>query len=258
MKAMIFAAGLGTRLRPLTDHRPKALVSVGGKPMLERVIMRLKEAGFDELTINIHHLGEQIIDFLHAHDNFGVDIHISDERDRLLDTGGGIRKARPFLDGNEPFLVHNADILTDVDLGAFFRHHVAGRAEATLLVSPRKTSRYLLFDDDCRLHGWVNKSTGEVKPEAFCYREGDYKEWAFGGIHVISPTLFRYMDDSSWRGKFSIIPFYLSVSQQIPIEGYPLPDAHWFDIGKPETLKLAEEYLATVSRSRCISNSATA
>ena len=111
MKAMIFAAGLGTRLRPLTDHMPKALVPVAGKPMLERVILRLKEAGFNEITVNIHHFGEQIIDFLRAHDNFGTEIHISDERGMLLDTGGGIKKARPFLDGQEPFLVHNADIL---------------------------------------------------------------------------------------------------------------------------------------------------
>ena len=142
MKAMIFAAGLGTRLRPLTDHMPKALVPVAGKPMLERVILRLKEAGFNEITVNIHHFGEQIIDFLRAHDNFGTEIHISDERGMLLDTGGGIKKARPFLDGQEPFLVHNADILTDIDLAGLYRHHLESDAESTLLVSERKTSRY--------------------------------------------------------------------------------------------------------------------
>ena len=113
---MIFAAGLGTRLRPLTDHTPKALVPIAGKTMLERVILRLKDAGFNDITINIHHFGEQIIEFLRTHNDFGAIIHISDERDRLLDTGGGIKKARPFLDGNEPFLVHNADIICDVDL----------------------------------------------------------------------------------------------------------------------------------------------
>ena len=152
MKAMIFAAGLGTRLRPLTDHMPKALVPVAGKPMLERVILRLKEAGFNEIMVNIHHFGEQIIDFLRAHDNFGTEIHISDERGMLLDTGGGIKKARPFLDGQEPFLVHNADILTDIDLAGLYRHHLESDAESTLLVSERKTSRYLLFDDDYHLH----------------------------------------------------------------------------------------------------------
>lgn len=113
---MIFAAGLGTRLRPLTDHTPKALISVAGKPMLERVILRLKEAGFNDITVNIHHFGEQIIEFLRANNDFGITIHLSDERDMLLDTGGGIKKARPFLDGNEPFLVHNADILSDINL----------------------------------------------------------------------------------------------------------------------------------------------
>ena len=242
MKAMIFAAGLGTRLRPLTDNMPKALVPVAGKPMLERVIVRLKEAGFNEIIINVHHFGEQIIDFLHAHADFGVNIHISDERDMLLDTGGGIKKARSFLDGDEPFLVHNADILTDIDLSAFYQHHLESNAEATLLVSQRETSRYLLFDPAYNLHGWINKSTGEVKPENFSYRKGDYKELAFGGIHVISPSLFRYMENSPWEGKFSIIPFYLSVCRQTHIQGYPLQDFRWFDIGKPETLKRAEEY----------------
>ena len=159
---MIFAAGLGTRLRPLTDHTPKALVSVAGKPMLERVILRLKEAGFNDITVNIHHFGEQIIEFLRANNDFGITIHLSDERDMLLDTGGGIKKARPFLDGNEPFLVHNADILSDINLAELYRHHRESNAEATLLVSQRQTSRYLLLDDANRLHGWINKSTGET------------------------------------------------------------------------------------------------
>lgn len=241
---MIFAAGLGTRLRPLTDNMPKALVPVAGKPMLERVIVRLKEAGFNDITINIHHFGEQIIDFLRANTNFGVEIHISDERDMLLDTGGGIKKARPWLDGNEPFLVHNADILSNIDLTAFYRHHLENRSEATLLVSERQTSRYLLFDDSYQLHGWVNKATKELKPEGFSYHEGDYKELAFGGIHVISPSLFHYMEDGQWIDKFSIIPFYLSVCRKTQIQGYPLQGFRWFDIGKPETLAKAEEYYA--------------
>lgn len=172
MKAMIFAAGLGTRLRPLTDRMPKALVPVAGKPMLERVILKLKEAGFTDLTVNIHHFGEQIVDFLEARHHFGVDIHISDERDLLLDTGGGIRKARPWLDGDEPFLVHNADIWSDVDLQALYRRHVQSQAEATLLVSRRQTSRYLLLDDDNCLQGWVNKQTHEVKPADIRYQIG--------------------------------------------------------------------------------------
>ena len=159
MKAMIFAAGMGTRLRPLTDQMPKALVPVAGIPLLQRVLLRLASAGFDDITINIHHLGQQIADFLRANRNFGLRIHISDERGQLLNTGGGIRHARPFLEGDEPFLVHNVDILTDADLRALWQHHLARKAEATLLVGKRETKRYLLMDPDMTLHGWTNKQT---------------------------------------------------------------------------------------------------
>lgn len=239
MKALIFAAGLGTRLRPLTDHIPKALVPVAGIPMLERVILRLKEAGAEEITVNVHHLGEQIIEFLQAR-QFGVTLHVSDERGMLLDTGGGILKARPWLDGSGPFLVHNADILSDIDLAALYRHHLESGADATLLVSRRETSRYLLLDKSLRLQGWINKSTGEIKPEGTTRQEGVLDEWAFGGIHVLSPTLFGYMEQGGWAGKFPVIPFYLSICRKARIEGYPLQGRHWFDIGKPETLALAE------------------
>lgn len=241
MKAMIFAAGLGTRLRPLTDNMPKALVPVAGKPMLERVILRLKAAGFNEITVNIHHFGQQIIDFIEANQQFGITIHISDERGELLDTGGGIKKARPFLDGNEPFLVHNADILTDVDLTKLYRYHTENDADATLLVSRRNTSRYLLFDAGNQLKGWVNKSTGEVKPQGFNYTQGELSEMAFGGVHVISPRLFRLLEGEQWQGKFSIVPFYLSICRQARIQGFSSEGYQWFDIGKPETLALAED-----------------
>ena len=169
---MIFAAGLGTRLRPLTDHTPKALIKVAGKPMLEHVILRLKAAGFDDIVINIHHLGEQIIDFLRDNDNFGINIRISDERDFLLDTGGGIKKAEPLFDGSsEPILIHNADILSDIDLKALYQYHTQSGNDATLLVSHRKTVRYLLFDKpSLRLRGWINKDTLQTKPEGFVYR----------------------------------------------------------------------------------------
>ena len=138
MKALIFAAGRGNRLKPLTDTTPKALVPVDGKPMLEHVILKLKAAGFDRIAINIHHLGQQIIDFLRANDNFGVEIYLSDEREYLLDTGGGIKHAEPFLNGNEPFLVHNVDIFSNVDLQRLYQHHIENKALATLLVSQRK------------------------------------------------------------------------------------------------------------------------
>lgn len=161
MKAMIFAAGLGTRLRPLTNDRPKALVEVGGKPMLEHVITRMIDAGFEDITVNIHHFGQKIIDFLDAKNNFGINIHISDERDLLLDTGGGILKAKKFLDGNEPFLVHNADILTSLDLKAFYDWHCKDTdTVASLLVKHRDTARYLLFDHNDKLKGWINKNRG--------------------------------------------------------------------------------------------------
>lgn len=240
---MIFAAGIGSRLRPITDSIPKALVPVGGVPMLQRTLLRLKEAGFDDVTINIHHFGQQIIDFLQQHDFFGMDIHISDERDELLDTGGGILKARPFLEGNAPFLVHNVDILSDIDLGQVYDTHVQSGADATLLVSDRITTRKLLFDMDMRLNGWLNHTTGEVKPEGFVVHPELHRELAFEGIHVISPTIFNYMGEgTAWQGKFSIIPFYLSVCRQLHLQGYELKDITWFDIGKPETLQKAKEY----------------
>lgn len=241
MKAMIFAAGLGTRLRPLTNDRPKALVEVGGKTMLERVIIKLAKAGFDDITINIHHFGEKIIEFLELNENFGLNIHISDERDMLLDTGGGILKARPFLDGDEPFLVHNADILTDIDLNAMYQRHVESGAMATVLVKDRITSRYFVFDDDYRLQGWINKSTGETRPAAFVHREG-LNELAFGGIHVISPSIFEPLEEySQGQAKFSITPFYVDECHTHLIKGYLQDSPYtWLDVGKPETLKDAE------------------
>ena len=151
MKALIFAAGLGTRLRPLTDDRPKAMVEIAGKPMLQHVIERVAAAGFDDITINIHHYGQMIIDFLEQNNNFGVNIHISDERGLLLDTGGGILKARQWLDGDEPFLVHNTDIISTLDLKAFYNYHVEHDALATILVKERQTQRYLLLDGIWRI-----------------------------------------------------------------------------------------------------------
>ena len=242
MKAMIFAAGLGTRLRPLTNDRPKALVEIGGKPMLERVITKLAGAGFEDITINIHHFGEKIIEFLEKNNNFGLNIHISDERDMLLDTGGGILKARQFLDGDEPFLVHNADILTDIDLNAMYQSHLNSGAMATLLVKDRLTSRYFVFDDDYRLQGWINKSTGETRPTAFKHREG-MRKLAFGGIHVISPSIFEPLErHSQGEAKFSITPFYVDECHTHIINGYVQQRPYtWLDVGKPETLAQAEE-----------------
>lgn len=242
MKAMIFAAGLGTRLKPLTDHMPKALVPVAGRPMLEHVILKLKEAGFDEIVVNVHHFAEQIVDFLKANDSFDVKIHISDETECLLDTGGGIKKAASFFTGDEPFLVHNVDILSDTDLRSLYEYHLTSGNDATLLVSPRKTVRYLLFDERRRLCGWVNKETLQTKPEGFVYQPELHKEYAFSGIHVISPVLLNYMGDG-WTGKFSIMDFYLQTCRVARLGGYIREDLHLIDIGKPETLAKAEDFM---------------
>ena len=240
---MIFAAGLGTRLKPLTDHMPKALVPVAGKPMLEHVIEKLKASGFDEIVINIHHFGSQIVDFLKAKDNFGIRIWISDETEELLDTGGGIKKASAYFD--EPFLVHNADILSNVDLKAMYDHHLKSDDDVTLLVSPRKTTRYLIFDEEDHLQGWVNKDTLQTKPEGFVYRPEVQKEYAFGGIHIISPTLFNYMGDE-WTGKFPLMDFYLKTCHEARLGNYVKEDLQLLDIGKQDTLAKAEEFIRQI------------
>lgn len=246
MKAMIFAAGLGTRLKPLTDTMPKALVPVAGKPMLEHVILKLKAAGFTEVVINIHHFGEQIIEFLQHNNNFGLTIHISDERDCLLDTGGGIKKARTFFEqSDEPFLIHNVDILSDVDLRNLYNYHVDNGGVATLLASKRQTVRYLLFDENKHLKGWINKNTSQVKPEGTIYREGLYGEYAFSGIHVLSPQIYSYMDDPQWESKFSIMDFYLSSCNRVDINGFLTEQLHLIDIGKPDTLAKAAEFVSS-------------
>lgn len=238
MKAMIFAAGVGSRLKPLTDNTPKALIPVNGKPMLEHIILKLKNAGFDQIVINIHHLGGQIIDFLEANNNFGIQINISDERDYLLDTGGGIKKAARFLAGNEPFLVHNVDIFSDIDLKQLYNHHVETNPLATLLVSKRNTSRYLLFNKENKLCGWRNHETGEVKSFYPNFDPAQYNEYAFSGIHILSPKIFDSMEE--WTGKFPIINFYLSICARTNIHAYPAEQLHLIDIGKPEALAKAE------------------
>lgn len=244
MKALVFAAGLGTRLRPLTNNMPKALVPVGGVPMLERVIRNLISYGFDEIIVNVHHFADQIIDFLKEKDNFGVKIIVSDERDELLETGGGILKVRKYLEGDEPFLVHNADILTDLDLSKLVEYHQANNADVTLLGAHRQTQRYLLFDQKLVLKGWCNKATGEVKPQGFEYIPGKYEEFAFGGIHMISPTIFDTLQNYATEHKFSIVPYYLSVCDKLKIQCYSATNYSWFDVGKMETLRMAEEWVA--------------
>lgn len=235
MKAMIFAAGLGTRLRPLTDKMPKALVPVGGVPMLERVILKLKSAGFTEFVVNVHHFASQIEEFLEKNGNFGVHIEISEEIAEPLETGGGIRKAESLLGGGR-FLVHNVDMLSNLDVQRFLS---ADRddALATLLVTDSEDAdRFLLFDDDMRLAGWTNVRTGEVKSPYPGFDPSRCSRLSFCGIHVLSPDVFPMM--RQWPAKFSIIDFYLAVAAEHRIRGVYVPDLKIIDIGSPQ--KLAE------------------
>ncbi len=246
MQAMIFAAGLGTRLKPLTDRMPKALVSVGGEPLLKRVILQLRDAGFTRIVVNVHHFSNLIIDYLRENNNFGLDIRISDETDKLLETGGGIRKAWPLFDPKEPVLIHNVDILSNVDLRKFYQMETQDMPAARLLVSERKTKRYLLFDDSMRLVGWTNIETGDVKSPYPGLDPKQCKMYAFSGIHMVAPELFPLMDDEP--EKFPIMDFYLRHCDKVRIEGYVKNDLLLMDVGKQETLKEAEEFLLKVKR----------
>jgi NDP-sugar pyrophosphorylase family protein len=230
-QAMIFAAGLGTRLKPLTDTMPKALVPVAGQPLLWHVIMKLKSAGYERIVVNVHHFADQIIDYLCANDNFGLDIRISDEREQLLETGGGIKKALPLFNPTEPILIHNVDILSNLNLNAI-------PIDAPLLVvSERKTKRYLQFDDTMRLVGWKNLETGEVKG-----REG--RPLAFSGIHLFHPSLSPLLAD--WPDRFPIMDFYLKACADHLIRGYEAHDLRLMDVGKLDTLDEAETFINNI------------
>lgn len=236
---MIFAAGLGTRLKPLTDQMPKALIPVAGKPLLEHVILKLRDAGSDEIIINIHHFPQQIIDFVESKNQFGIHITFSDEQDQLLETGGGVRKAEHFLNDGKPFFVHNADILSNTDFKALFAQHQRTQPLATLVVSERDTFRYLLFDDDLQLRGWVNEKTGELKPSGFS-KPQLYQKLAFSGIQVLSSGVFELM--RNLENRFSITDFYLSQVKQQRILGYVQDGFKMIDVGKTDTLLQAESF----------------
>jgi NDP-sugar pyrophosphorylase family protein len=242
MKAMIFAAGLGTRLKPITDTIPKALVPVCGEPLLKHVITRLKAAGIDDIVVNVHHFADQIISYLEQND-FGVRISVSDESDRLLETGGGIFHARDLLFSPEGrFLVHNVDILSDLDIRAFMDAWRPG-ALASLLVSPRKTQRYLLFDNDMRLVGWTNLSTGEIRSPYPGLDPSGYTMLAFSGIHQMSDDVFGVMESEGMGERFPIMDFYLKVCDRYPIYGIKPASLELIDVGKLDTLALAEEFI---------------
>lgn len=230
MKAMVFAAGEGTRLRPLTLSTPKALVEVGGKPMLARVLENLKVAGVSDVVVNVHYLADRIIDYLAAND-FGMNISVADERNRLLDTGGGLMAARHLLEGDEPILLHNADICTDLDL-----RRLELRGVASLLVADRHSTRRLVFDNDRRLVGWVNETTGEVRGSSCGER------LSFNGIHVVAPEIFPLLEEyAAMVGSevFSLTPFYVAMASRCEIYGSRLDGYKWHDIGNLQKLEAA-------------------
>lgn len=239
-QAMIFAAGLGTRLKPLTDTMPKALVRVGGKPLLWHVIMKLKAAGYGRIVVNVHHFANQIIDYLAAHDHFGLDIRISDETEALLETGGGIKKALPLFNQESPILIHNVDILSNIDFNELSLSEPV--ADALLVVSSRKTKRYLLFDGRNILDGWTNIETGEVKGvSSEEVRSEKFRMLAFSGIHVISPKVLPLFETMPER--FGIIDFYLKYCHQCAFLGFEKKDLQLLDVGKLDTLDQAETFI---------------
>lgn len=239
MKAMILAAGMGTRLKPWTDTHPKALVPVGGVPMLGRVIMNLRAQGFDTLVVNVHHFAGQIKDYLKAND-FGVDIRISDESGRLLDTGGGLVHAGSLLGTDRrPFLVHNVDILSNARLGALMEAHELGGSSATLLVSDRDSSRKLLFDSNMILRGWHNANTGGYRPTGF-EPKSDYKKLAFSGIYALSVGALDEMEGMFGTEPFPIMDYFLSPCRKAVVRGIGQPGLELADIGKPGTLARAD------------------
>jgi NDP-sugar pyrophosphorylase family protein len=236
MKAMIFAAGLGTRLYPITLNKPKALVEVAGKTLLQMAIEKVSNAGYNELIINIHHFGDQIIDFLKMNNDFGLSIKISDERGQLLDTGGGLVKAAPWLEGDEPFLVYNVDVLSDIDLQQFWDYHMERGGLATLAVRDRETARYLAFDESMQLSGWKNIKTGD---EILSRNMQNCSLLAFSGIQLIEPSIFKLISET---GSFPLMSLYLRLAAEHRIMGYFDKSNLWMDLGKPDQIREAEKF----------------
>lgn len=246
--AMILAAGLGTRLKALTQDKPKALVTLNGKPLLQHCIENLIAYGFHHIVINVHHFGEQIIDFVGCH-QFDADIEISDERDLLMDTGGGIIKATPLFKDSKAVLVHNVDIISNVNLGEMSQQFLASGDDAWLLTQDRETNRKLLFNTENQLIGWTNKAEGKFKwvhPEKDGPSTGSgtclYKDMAFSGLHFFRSDLFGEFEEKPQ----SVIDLYLNLAKTNRIISKPIQPDYWFDLGKPEQLQAAENYLNNI------------
>ena len=253
MKAMIFAAGLGTRLKPLTDTLPKALVPLAGKPLLQWQIERLKAAGITDIVVNVHHFPDMIINYLHDNDNFGCRIAVSDERDMLLETGGGLRKAeallgsevQEFRSSGEGILICNVDILSNIDIPTLLNAYNPDEM-GVVVVSERDTQRYLLFDEENRLCGWTNIATGEVRGEEAIRRGGEQvmKKLAFSGMQVLNPRIFDCMDKvvEQKGDKFSLIDLYLSIAEKEILRAYIPENYRMMDVGKITQLSEAEAF----------------
>jgi NDP-sugar pyrophosphorylase family protein len=244
MKAMILAAGLGTRLRPLTNHRPKALVEVGGRTLLEITLARLREFGVRDVIVNVHHFADMVVEYLKKHDNFGMQVEVSRE-DELLDTGGGLKKAAWFFlensaGGDEAFLLHNVDVISTIDLGRMVKFHHEHRALATLAVQERETSRYLLFGEGMQLCGRRGGREGEIEVVRASVK---MQALAFSGVHVISPRMFERMTE---EGAFSIVTSYLRLAGQgEKILGFRADEYQWRDLGRVESVARAGEDMAS-------------
>lgn len=237
---MILAAGLGTRLKPWTDHHPKALAVVNGKSLLQRNIEYLQQFDIKDVVVNVHHFADQIIEAIGINKGWGSNVVISDETDEVLETGGGLMKASTHLKGSEPFLLMNVDILTDLDINEMLHVHHNVSPLATLAISERETSRYFLFDEEDRLWGWRNVKTGQEKPANLSEQEV-YKQLhqkAFSGIHIIDPGIFELIER---QGKFSMVDAYLDLAQDHLIKGFDHSESKFIDVGKPESIEEAEK-----------------
>ena len=241
MRAMILAAGLGTRLQPLTDNLPKALVKIRDKTLLEIAISNLVKNGFDKIIINVHHFADQVIDFI-GQNNFSADITISDERDKLLDTGGGLKKASRFFNDGKPFLLYNVDIISNLNLLTLYQADIKSNSIATLAVRKRESSRYLLFNSENILCGWKNTNTGELINSC---NIDLLDEFAFSGIHIIDPKIFSLMPDDV---VFSMIDLYLDIMRDNKITAHIDNDSFWLDVGTIENINIAEENIHLISK----------
>jgi len=242
MVGMIFCAGLGTRLKPLTDTMPKALVPLAGKPLLQWQVEKLRDAGITDIIVNVHHFPDMIIDTIRRNNGWDCNITISDERDQLLDTGGGLKKIKneKLKINNEPILACNVDILSNIDLRALIDNYQSPLG-GLLVVSERETQRYLCFDEQDRLCGWTNIKTGEVKPENFKSQISNFKLLAFSGMQILSPEVLALLPQMP-QDKFSLIDFYLQVMNKTPLKAYVPDHYRMMDVGKIDQIEEAERF----------------